>query len=225
MNAPDATAETPSSKSDLVAPDALTPFINHVLGQHPWARATLRAYAGRTLVVNIAPLVLHLGVTPEGLVAARFGRDAPESVSHQGFATPASSDVALTLALTSLPQFALDPAAALRSVRIEGDAEFAQVLGQLVRELRWDAEDDLARVFGDIAAHRLMRGAKAFHAYALDAAHRMAETASAFLIDEDPTLASRPLLDAWAGDVAALRDDCARLEKRLERLEATVPRQ
>ena len=175
--------------------------------------------------MTAAPLVLHLVITPEGLVAARFESNALHNGSHQGSATPGLSDVALTFALTSLPQFALDPAAALRSVHIEGDAEFAQVLGQLVREVRWDAEDDLARVLGDIAAHRLMRGARAFRAYALDAAQRMAETTSAFLIDEDPTLASRPLLDAWAGDVAALRDDCARLEKRLERLEATVPRQ
>ena len=43
-------------------------------------------------------------------------------------------------------------------VKIEGDAEFANAISQLSKSLRWDAEHDLEKVFGPIAAVRLVSG-------------------------------------------------------------------
>lgn len=226
--------QTPAAPAALPSP--VISFVNHVLGQHAWARDKLRACAGRTLKVSAGPFIFHWAITPEGLVGAIPQSMASNNSSHQGSQPGGLSglppdipgelafDVSLTVSLSSLPQFALDRSGALKSVRIDGDAEFAQLLGQLVREVRWDAEDDLARVVGDIAAHRLMRGAKSFHAYGFNAVQRLNETVTAFLLDEDPTLVRRPMLEALARDIASLRDDCARLEKRLERLEAQWPR-
>ena len=45
--------------------------------------------------------------------------------------------------------------AVMRAARIEGSAEFAETLGFVIRNLRWDAEEDLSKVVGDIAAHRI----------------------------------------------------------------------
>lgn len=213
---------------------AVTRFVNHVLGQHAWARSTLRAHAGRRVKLSAAPAELFWTITPEGLVEAILQDHAAKSGSHQcvqadasgysGAGTGASApalafDVSLTIPLASLPQFALDADAAMKNVRIEGDAELAQVLGQLAREVRWDAEDDLARLTGGAAAHSLMQGAKSLRTYALDASQRLQETVSAFLLDEDPTLVRRSAGEKFARDVSALRDDAARLEKRLEQIE------
>ena len=189
---------------------AVTAFANHVLGQHAWARARLCACAGRTVKVCVLPFVFDWVITPEGLVGAIVGEPSAKSVSH----------VTLSIPLALLPQFAFDADAAMKSVRIEGDAELAQVLGQLAREVRWDAEDDLARLTGGAAAHSLMQGAKSLRAYAKDASQRWQETVSAFLLDEDPTLVRRSAGEQFARDVSTLRDDTARLEKRLEQLEA-----
>ncbi len=203
---------------------SVTAFVNHVLGQHAWARARLRACAMRTVKVCVLPFVFDWAITPEGLVGAIAGERATKSGSHQGLQTggqaPSAADVTLTLPLALLPQFAFDADAAMKSVRIEGDAELAQVLGQLAREVRWDAEDDLARLTGGAAAHSLMQGAKSLRAYAKDASQRWQETVSAFLLDEDPTLVRRSAGEQFARDVSTLRDDAARLEKRLEQLEA-----
>ena len=198
---------------------AAVAFVNHILGQNPWAREALRGHAGRTVRFAVEPLVFHAIITSEGLVEANPGGIDAENGSHQGASGQRSVDISLWIPLSSLPQFVLDPAGAVRNVRIEGDAELAQLLGRLVREVRWDAEDDLARWVGDIAAHQLVRNAKSFHAYALDASQRLTETLTAFLLDEDPMLVRREALDGWATEVARLRDDCARLEKRLEHLE------
>lgn len=202
-------------------------FVNHVLGQNAWARATLRHYVGRTVTVSALPLVFHWVITPEGLVQALERGTAAKNGSHQGTQADAQvnqaadtpADVALSMPLASLPQFALDAEGAMQQVRIEGDAEFAQALGQLVRQVRWDAEDDIARITGGILAHRLMQGAQSLHATARDAAARLQETVSAFLLDEDPTLVRRAAAQQFAREVSTLRDDVARLEKRLERLE------
>jgi ubiquinone biosynthesis protein UbiJ len=40
-------------------------------------------------------------------------------------------------------------------MEISGDAEFATQVGWLAENLRWDIEDDLARVIGDVPARQL----------------------------------------------------------------------
>ncbi len=191
-------------------------FINHVLTQQPWARERLRPHAARTVRVIAAPFDFTLAIGPGGLVQAADSGMTAENGSHQG----PQADVVLQIRLANLPLFALDPERATKDVRIEGDAEFAQTLSALARELRWDIEEDVSRVTGDIAAHRLMAGARALQGYARDAAQRLGETASAFLIDEDPTLVPTHMAEQFARDVAALRDDAARLDQRLAQLEA-----
>ena len=42
------------------------------------------------------------------------------------------------------------------SVGIQGDVQLAAEIGWLVDNVRWDAEEDLARLLGDVAAHGLM---------------------------------------------------------------------
>ena len=208
----------------MSAPSNLTPappapvlaFINHVLTQQPWARERLREHAARTVRVRAAPFDFTLAIGPTGLVQAADSQVTVENGSHQGF----QADVVLQIPLANLPLFALDPERASKDVRIEGDAELAQTLNALARELRWDAEEDLSRVTGDIVAHRLMTGARSLQAWARDAAQRFTETASAFLIDEDPTLVRRDMAAQFARDVAGLRDDVARFDKRLAQLEA-----
>ena len=247
--APTATGAAPEPAPQPVAtlpdlPQAVTRFVNHVLGQHAWARATLRAHAGRRVKVSAEPIQFFWKITPEGLVEAILQEHAAKIRSHQGAQADASRhsgagsglttgvatapaptpafDVSLSIPLASLPQFALDPDAAMKNVRIEGDAELAQALGQLAREVRWDAEDDLARLTGGAVAHGLMQGAKSLRTYAIDASQRLQETVTAFLLDEDPTLVRRSAGEQFARDVSTLRDAAARLEKRLELLEARV---
>ena len=142
--------------------------------------------------------------------------DGPPGEARVGPHADSPADVTLSLPLSSTPLFAFDPERAMKQVRIEGDAEFAQTLSQLARELRWDAEEDLSRFTGDIAAHQLMQGARSFQAYARDASQRIAETGTAYLIDEDAALVRKSMAEQFARDVSALRDDAARLEKRLE---------
>ena len=45
-------------------------------------------------------------------------------------------------------------------VRIEGDVQLAAEINWLIDHVRWDAEEDLARLVGDAPAHTLAQAAR-----------------------------------------------------------------
>ncbi|HSO06844.1 MAG TPA: SCP2 sterol-binding domain-containing protein [Pelomicrobium sp.] len=179
-------------------------FLNHVLDGADWARERLRPHAGKRVRFEVPPLAVGLAVDESGRVAADQAT-APE----------------LTVRLTHflLPRLLLGDEAAFRQVETVGDTELAQEIDFLFRHLRWDAEEDLSRVFGDIAARRMAAGSRALARFPLQAADALARMAADYLQQEAPSLATRERVHAFNADVDRLRDDVERLEKRLGRLE------
>jgi ubiquinone biosynthesis protein UbiJ len=106
----------------------------------------------------------------------------------------------------------------LRAVEVSGDARLAEAVMALARHLRWDAEEDLSRLVGDVAAHRIARAARGFAAWQVDAGRRLAESFVDYVTEEKHMLLARPEHDDFAAAVAALRDGVERLQKRIERL-------
>ncbi len=184
--------------------------LNHLLRQEPWAQETLRPFAGRAARFDLAPVSVTLQVDPAGLVTM------PEAPKED--VQPAVT-VVVPLAAAASEYATGGQAAVLKHVRIEGEAEFANVLSTLLRNLRWDAAEDLSRVFGDVIAQRMVNGAQAVRTEATRVGRSLAESVASYLTDEQPTLVRHARLAQFAADVAALRDAEARLAKRLERLE------
>lgn len=110
-------------------------------------------------------------------------------------------------------------AAAMKHVRIGGDAEFATTLGRLAEHLRWDPEEDLARLLGDAPAHRIALTARSVVDHAGRASRGLLGSLAEYLLDEKPQLVRQRALEEFAREVSVLREDTERLEKRLERLE------
>lgn len=106
----------------------------------------------------------------------------------------------------------------MRAARIKGSAEFAEALGFVIRNLRWDAEEDLSRIVGDIAAHRIVRGTSKFAGWQQQAARNFAANLAEYFTEEQPLIARQADISSFSGDIDRLRDDVARLEKRLQRL-------
>jgi ubiquinone biosynthesis protein UbiJ len=46
------------------------------------------------------------------------------------------------------------------TIRIEGDVQFAAEINWLVDNVKWDVEEDLARVIGDVPAHTIAKVAR-----------------------------------------------------------------
>lgn len=122
-------------------------LLNHVLMQEPQAMDRLRRQAGRIVEGRWRVFHIRLLATPAGLL---------------DLASPAAApDLTLTLADDSPWSLAQ---AALRGekppVRIVGDVQFAAEVNWLVDHVRWDIEEDLARLVGDAPAHAMAQAAR-----------------------------------------------------------------
>lgn len=179
--------------------------INHLLAQEPSARQQLLRHAGKLAVIDTGAFALRLRVAADGMLESAPA-DAPASVT-------------IGLKLADLALIAQQPERAFSYVRIDGDAEFANAISQLSKTVRWDAGYDLERLFGPIAAERLVAGAQAGVARARAGGRKLAANVAEFLVEEQPLLVHRRALDAFSSDVARLRDDVERSAKRLARLE------
>lgn len=185
---------------DQIASKAAAAVLNHMLAREPWARAALAPFAGRSARLQAAPFSVQLGIAADGNFSADAG----------------SPTVTIGVDAAALPRVLLEPNAALRNVRLDGDAEFAQALANVLQKLRPEPEEELARFVGDAAAVRIVSLLRAALAGAREAGNRLAVQTADYLIAENPMLVSRQKMASFAADVARLRDDVERLAKRIE---------
>ena len=130
----------------------------------------------------------------------------------------------VTLTPAALPALARRDETVLREMTFTGDAELAAALQYLARHLEWDVEEDLSRVVGDVAAHRIAGGARDFVAWQKEAAVRLGQNFAEYLTEEAGVIAPQAAVSGFARAVDDLRDAVERLEKRIAHLEQSKGR-
>jgi ubiquinone biosynthesis protein UbiJ len=181
--------------------------INHLLAQEAWARDVLRLHAGKMALIDAGSVALRLQVSSDGMLTAGAADTVPA--------------VTIRMKLSDLPLIAQHRDRAFSYVKIEGDAEFANAISQLSKQLRWEPEADLERLTGPIVATRLAGGARSLFHAAATTHRKLGENLAEFLAEEQPVLVRPALLEAMGADITRLRDDVERAAKRLARLEQT----
>jgi ubiquinone biosynthesis protein UbiJ len=179
--------------------------LNHLLEAESWARERLAPFAGETVELRAPPLP-----------ALRF------AIAEGGRLAPAASGAVASLVITVGPG-ALAAAMQgeeqlMRTVEVAGNASLAAEVLFLFRHLRWDAEEEAAKLFGDVAAHRLAGFARGVAAWHADAVRRIAGSFVEYASEERQLLVRRDELAEFAAAQARLRDGLERLEKRIARL-------
>ncbi|WP_454692101.1 ubiquinone biosynthesis accessory factor UbiJ [Achromobacter aloeverae] len=205
--------------------------LNALLKREEWARDRLARHAGKTVRFSFGRFELSLTVDAQGYAEVADAAIVP--------------DVTLTLdsARFSLARLLGEEGRALARAsareradafagmtHISGDAGLAQVVAELAANLRWDVEDELARVVGDIPATRLTQGVRGAARGAREAVRRVGDNVAEFLSYEQGMLANRPVVEGWRGGIAraaagadALAARLARLDARLSRLDGGKP--
>ena len=143
-------------------------LLNHVLMQEPEATGRLARQKGRVVVIQWRFINFKLIATPAGLL----------DIANE--TAPAD----LTLALTQ--ESALDIVTGLLkgdkpAVRIEGDVQLAAEVNWLAEHVRWDIEEDLSRIVGDVPARTLVQ-----------IANRMRDAVAKFAAPSRATSSSSP---------------------------------
>src|ERR1700687_3572984 len=152
------------------------PAINRLLRANTWALDRLREHAGKPALLTCPPLALLITVTEAG------------AVTPVPFGTAANVTIGVTPGI--LLRAATRNSAAWSAARVTGDVEFAAALDYVRRNLQWDYEEDLSRVFGDVAAHRLASAAKRAELWSRDAALKVSQSFAEYVTYERPVIAS-----------------------------------
>lgn len=185
--------------------------LNHVLAQAAWARGRLSPFTGRRARIELPPLpTLAFTVDAEGYLRTPEKDGADEAHGD--------ADVAIALPAAA-PLLALgDPEQVFKRAHISGNADFADSLGFVLRNLRWDFEEDLSRIVGDIAARRIAGLLAGLFGWQREAAARLGQNLAEYLTEEQRTLLRPPELAAFSNEVGRLNADLVRLEQRVGRL-------
>ena len=184
-------------------------FFNRVLSDYPAARVRLQAHDGKIIGVAVGQVLLQMRVTRDGEV---------ELVGRADGGAPVA-DVSLTMPLSLLPRLASKDETALAQIVFTGDAELAATISDIARNVEWDVEADLSRVVGDVAAHRMVESAQRAHAWQTDAGQRFTANVAEYLTEERQAFITTRELETLARQNETLRDDIARLDARVAKLQ------
>src|SRR5690606_1074142 len=140
---------------------------------------------------------------PSGEVAAVASRGAEE-------------DASLTVMPALLPRLLFHDEAAYDEIRVSGDSVFAAEILHIGKNLRWDAEQDLSGLIGDIAAHRVTQAGSSLVQWHAQTFLNLSYTLREYLTEEQPVLVRRVDAQTFSEHVNALHDDVSRLEARID---------
>jgi len=193
--------------------------LDHVIRQQGWARQRLRPFAGQTIRLAIDGDALPARVLPP--IAVRIDEDGYlRRLATPGVRGPASVTLWLRPSVDLLGAIAAadrDQRVAAH-LRIEGDVALATALSDLARHLRWDVEDDLSHLVGDVAAHRISRGVQDWRNKAERLARRAGDSTLQFVTAEQPLLVLASLARERALELDALGQRIQALKARIDRL-------
>lgn len=184
------------------------PIFNRALRSNEWARQRLAAHSGKTARVECPPFAATVEVQPGGeLEKARDG-SAPHVVVR---VTPGA-----------LLRLLARDEAVWNEIPVEGDGDLATALHQIWQQFEWGVEEDLSHLFGDIAAHRMAGTAKQARDAATHALGSALRNLTEYWTEERPVVVLGRDIASYGREVDALRDEVARLEKRIEALQSSA---
>lgn len=181
-----------------------TRVLQHLILQNSWANAMLKPFAGKSVQFKIAAMSSSLVILEDGSLAIAGETNVPD-------ATVAMS---LNLALRLMTK----DETAKRLVTIEGDTHLAAELAKVFANMRWDYEDDLSKLVGDIPANKLGVFSRDAVQSVKETSINLAEMLSEYWQEESPMIAKKRHVEAFISEVDTLRADMDRLDKRLAKL-------
>ena len=197
------------STTHMIAAGAASRGINHVLGSESWASTELAKHAGKTILLQLPLGDLCFEIAPTGFLNALKESDSPSltlEVSSKALGDLAASSGGLR-------------EQAFKAVKITGDADLAQLIGRLAGQLRWEYEEDLARLLGDAPANFAVRQGKKIVSASRSAASDLLENVVEYVSEERKVLLNKRDFTVHKSELNDLRESVDRMEKRIQFLE------
>ncbi len=181
-----------------------THLIQHLLAQNAWSAPMLKPFASQSVQLNLVLFKTTLVILENGSLAIAGDTNIP--------------DATITIPPSLLLRLMAKDESAKMQIKIDGDTHLATALAKVLSHVRWDYEDDLSRVIGDVPANKIGTFARESAGTLKDTAVNLAEMLSEYWQEEKPVLAKKRHIEQFNNEVDTLRADVERLEKRLQRL-------
>ena len=181
-----------------------TRILQHIINQNNWSREHLIPFAGKVLQFDFVLIKPSLIILEDG------------SLSFAGETIGADAVIHLPPSLT-LRLLANDNDAKMQ-IKIDGDTHLATQVSKVLQKLRWDIEDDMSHLVGDIAASKISKSSHKVLQTVKKQSIDITEMVSEYWQEEIKILAKKHQVERFITDVDVLRSDTARFEKRLQKL-------
>ncbi len=189
---------------------ALERAINHVLKREEWALRDLSHHQGRVIEL----------ILPIGSMQWQIQDDSFIALLSEAHPQP---DLVLEVDANSFSALSASQGTikdrAMRAVKITGDAQLAQLIAKLSNQLRWEYEEDLAKMIGDAPAHFICTQAKRFAQATEKAIVDLQGNMVEYLSEEKKVLLHQRDFVSHKMEIQAVRDAVERLEKRISFLQ------
>lgn len=185
-----------------------THFIQHLLAQNAWASPMLQPFASKSVQLNFVLLKTSLVILENGSLAIAGETNVP--------------DATITIPPSLLLRLMAKDESAKMQIKIDGDTHLATAMGKVLSHLRWDYEDDLSRIAGDVSASKIGELTRQTATTVKDTVTNLADMMTEYWQEEKPMLAKKRHVEQFNNEVDALRADVERLEKRLNKLSKKI---
>ena len=188
---------------------------NALIDMDPEAKRRLLAMQGKVIRIRLKEIDLSLTLIP--------GNDGVMIYPHY----EGEPDTEIVGSPVGLLNLGLGNKGALfqGEVVINGDVQLGQQLNRMLDQLNIDWEEQLSRLTGDALAHHLGRVARGTLAWGSQALGGLAANITEYLQQESRDLPTRDEITPFLQQVDGLRDDVARLEARIKRIQHTLGRE
>ena len=181
-----------------------THIIQHLLAQNEWAAPMLQPFASQSVQLNFVLFKTSLVILENGSLAIAGETNVP--------------DATITIPPSLLLRLMAKDESAKLQIKVEGDTHLATALAKVLSHVRWDYEDDLSKLTGDVPAYKVGEFARQTVSSVKDSATNLAEMLSEYWQEEKPLLAKKRHIEQFNAEIDTLRADVERLEKRLNKL-------
>jgi ubiquinone biosynthesis protein UbiJ len=181
-----------------------TRLLQHLISQNSWANPMLQQFSGKSVLFNVSFVNATVLILEDGSLAMAGETNL--------------ADATVTIPPSLLIRLLAKDETAKRQINIEGDTHLVAELTKVLTNMRWDYEDDLSKLVGDIPANKIGGLGRQALNTAKETTINLAEMLSEYWQEENPLIAKKRHVAQFNSEVDTLRADVERFEKRLAKL-------
>ena len=177
-------------------------ILNHVLSQNDWMSSRLKKFHNKTILIKISEISIYLSVNKKGLL---------EHIGHVK-----NPDASITMPIKSfINQIILKEN---KDITIKGDIDLAKEVSEILKKIKWDIEEDLSKIIGDVAANRAgILGGKILNE-SKKITINIAEAFKEYWEEEKPLIAKKTRVHQFLAEIDNISEDVERIEAKINSL-------